>query len=281
MPSFGDIPIPSEPSEHLEIGVPDNWTVADPEHRKQLCRELERIEEALGYKGIDLERRKRLCRDLGLISEIYFGPFARTPEVRAGNVDRALAVLRRHAEALQAHLWWGAPRKIESFKEGLDWLKQPLDEPPPPPDDGLSELDSWAMFYIGSEILPQETHRALLDGLAELIAAVDAMKEALPEDRGGRPPNRQLRCMIKGLADYYAQHTGREVGISRDSSNGNPSGPFFRFVSTVLRVFVPDQVRSDNALYSEIKRTLKIKDWRWGLPLPLGSALKTKTPFRG
>jgi hypothetical protein len=134
------------------------------------------------------------------------------------------------------------------------------------------------MSYIGFEILPREKQRALLDGLAELIAAADALKEALPEDKGGRPPNRQLRCMIKALADYYAQHSGREAGISRDSS-GNPSGPFFRFVSTVLRVFVPDQVTSDGALYSEIRRTLEIKDWGWGLPPPLGSMLRTKTPL--
>jgi hypothetical protein len=137
------------------------------------------------------------------------------------------------------------------------------------------------MYYIGLEILSTEKHRALLDGLAELITAVDALKEALPEDKGGRPPNRQLRCMIKHLADYYAQHTGREAGISRHPGNGNPSGPFFRFVSTVLRVFVPDQVRSDDAVYSEIKRTLKIQDWGWGLPSPFGSLLRTRTPLIG
>ena len=255
-----------EPPKQPEIGAPEDW---------------ERIEEALGYKGVDPERRAKLYRHMWAISDSYFGPFARAPHVRARNVDRALAVLRGHAVALQAYLWWGAPRKIESFEQGLEELLMPPAEPPQPPDDGLSELDSWAMSYIGFEILPTEKQRALLDGLGELIAAADALKEALPEDKGGRPPNRQLRCMIKSLAEYYAQHSGREAGISRDSINGNPSGPFFRFVSTVLRVFVPDQVRSDDALYSEIKRTLKIKDWGWGLPPPLGSLLRARTPLTG
>lgn len=250
-----------EPPKQPEIGALEDW---------------EQIEEALGYKGADPERREQLCRHLRSISSIYFGPFARSPHVRAGNVDRALAVLRGHAAALQAYLWSGAPRNIESFDE----LLKPPEEPPPSPDDRLNELDSWAMSYIGFEILPPEKQRALLDGLAELIAAADALKEALPEDKGGRPPNRELRCMIKALADYYAEHRGRKAGISRDSSR-NPSGPFFRFVSTVLRVFVPDQVTSGGALYSEIRRTLKIKDWGWGLPPPLGSELRTKTPITG
>jgi hypothetical protein len=249
-----------EPPKQPEIGAPENW---------------ERIEEALGYKGVDPERRERLYRHVQTISYMYFGPFARAPSVRTRNVDRALAVLRGHATALRAHLWWGRTEKLEE-----DLLKLP-DDPPQPPDDGLSELDNWAMFYVGSEILPAEKLQALLDGLAELIAAADGLTEALPQDKGGRPPNRQLRCMIKALAEYYTQNSGRKAGISRDSSNGNPSGPFFRFVSTVLRVFVPDQVGSDDALYSEIKRTLKIKDWGWGLPPPLGSLLRTKTPLTG
>jgi hypothetical protein len=136
------------------------------------------------------------------------------------------------------------------------------------------------MFYVGSEILPSERQQALLDGLAELIAAVDAAKEALPEDRGGRPRNPQLRGMIKELAEYYAQHTSREAGLSRDPRNGKPSGPFFRFVSTVLRIYVPDQVKPDDALYSEIRRTLGVKHWRSVPAWPLRSLL-TKTPFGG
>jgi hypothetical protein len=163
MPSIVDIPIPCEPSD----GIPDNWKFADPEHRKQFCRDLEQVEEALGDKGIDPKRRERLCRHLLTISDLYFGPFARTPQVRAGNVDRALTTLRGHAAALQACLWWGAPRKAESFAD----LLKPLDEPPPPPDDGLSELDRWAMFYVGTEILPIEKQRALLDGRGRTFRA--------------------------------------------------------------------------------------------------------------
>jgi hypothetical protein len=79
-------------------------------HRNNLRsvhRKIGRIEEAFGYKGADPERRERLCRDLLLISDLYFGVDGRLPQVRARNVDRALAVLRGHAAALQAHLWWG------------------------------------------------------------------------------------------------------------------------------------------------------------------------------
>lgn len=258
MPKLGDIPrgLP----EHIEI-APEDW---------------ERIEEALGYEGADPERTKRLCQELLRISELYFGPGGRLPQVRAPNVDRALTVLRRHAAALQAHLWWGRTGKVESF-EDIDLLKPP-DEPPQPPNDGLDELGSWAMFYIGSEILPPEKQQSLLDGLAELLAAIDAAKKALPKDRGGPLQNRQLHGMIYDLARCYARHTGKKAGLSR---NPDPSGPFFRFVSTVLRVFVPDQVRSDEALHSEIRRTLKIKHWHPVPAWPLCSLLTTKTPMRG
>jgi hypothetical protein len=260
MAKLGDIS--REPPKEPEIGAPEDW---------------ERIEEALGYKSTDPERREQLCRKLLLISDLYFGPGGRMPQVRAHNVDSALAVLRGHAAALQAYLWWGRTGKVESFED----LLKPLDDRPETPDDGLGELDRWAMFYIGSEILPRESQQALLDGLAELMAAVDAAKKALPEDRGGRPRNRQLHGMIYELAQYYERHRGRKAGLSRDPRTGNPSGPFFRFVSTVLRVFVPDQVRPDETLYSEIRRTLRIKHWQAVPAWPLCSLLTTKTPMTG
>jgi hypothetical protein len=251
-----------EPPKQPEIGSPEDW---------------DRIEEAIGYKDPDPERRERLYGDLLLISQLYYGPAGRMPEVRAGNVSSALAVLRGHAAALQAYLWYGGrPGKVECFED----LPKSVDEPPDPPDDGLGDLDRWAMFYIGSEILPREKQQALLDGLAELIVAVDAATNALPEDRGGRPRNRQLHSMIYHLAKFYAQHTGRTVGLSRDATTRKPSGPFFRFASTVLRVFVPDQVKSDNALYSEIRRTLRITHWDSALTWPLCSLLETKTPLK-
>jgi hypothetical protein len=244
-----------------EIGEPEDW---------------ERIEEALGYKAADPSRRERLCRDLRRISDQYFG-VGRMPQVRARNVDRALSVLRGHTTALQAYLWWGrTPAEIKDFK---DLLKAP-DEPPQPPDDGLDDLDQWAMFYVGSEIMPPERRQALLDLLAELSAAVDAANRVLPVDKGGRPRNRELHSLIYELSRYYERHTGKKPGLPR-GPDGKPSGPFFRFVETVLRVLVPDQVRSDDALYSQIKRTLKIKHWQQVPAWPLCSLIRTKTPIQG
>src|SRR5438477_6262210 len=112
----------------------------------------EQIEDALGYRGADPKRRAQLCGDLRLISNIYFGVDSQLPQVRARNVDRALAALRGHAAALQAHLWWGRTSKAESFED----LLKPPEDPPEPPDGRLLDLDRSAMFYIGSEILPAE-----------------------------------------------------------------------------------------------------------------------------
>jgi hypothetical protein len=96
MPSILDY-VP-EPPKQPDIGAPEDW---------------ERIEEALGYKGADPERRERLYRGLLIISHLYFGPAGQMPEVRAGNVSSALAVLRGHAGALQAYLWYGGrPGKV-------------------------------------------------------------------------------------------------------------------------------------------------------------------------
>lgn len=96
-----------------------------------------------------------------------------------------------------------------------------------------------------------------------MIDAIDAMAKALPNDKGGRPSNWRVRGMIYELARYYAAHTGKKPGLSRHSGTGQPSGPFFRFVSTTLQIFVPDQAREDEALYSEIRRILKIKSWQF------------------
>ncbi len=111
-----------------------------------------------------------------------------------------------------------------------------------------------------------EKVRAYLDdedldwwSVGTLDAIISGIDDIAPdEDKGGRPANLRLQGAVHGLGGLYRRLTDREPALSRDVHN-KPGGPFFVFVSECLRVFEPElALKSDEALASAIRRTLKM-----------------------
>jgi hypothetical protein len=215
-----------EPGEP-DVGSREDWEI---------------IEEALGFKDIDPRRRRLLCGRLQTIVSLYYrwGPPAQVEKVRPAHVKSALGVLRNHATRLRCYL--GAePRE-------------------PWPTDELGELEGWALgvFLRDHYLMMSERNRsALTNRLAELIGLIDNALQSLAKDKGGRPRDFKLHAVIYHLADLYREHTGRAPGISWNEYEQQHHGPFLRLVKTVLKVYVPHQVKDDNALAGDIRRVLK------------------------
>jgi hypothetical protein len=180
-----EIPEP-EPCEP-DLGTPEDW---------------KRIEEELEFEGFDPRRREHLWRD---IAEIFNACLADermgVPDVRPANYRHALQTLRRHAVRLfvdlspSGDLIGSGDGTIEGVLQHL-----PVCDPEDAPPDGLNELDQGAMVFLSLDILPSDKHRALLEGLAELIAAVDQRSKALL----GVPPLHCLHATVGVLMRVFA-----------------------------------------------------------------------------
>lgn len=219
-----------EPDEP-DVGTAEDWRL---------------IEEALGFKDFDPRRRERLWWDLSMIFRQYPHAEDAPPEVRSSNYRHALDALRRHAVRLFADLSPSGylfpppdgPRIRQS--RGIEIC----DPETLPAEEGVSDLDLWALAYLSGKILSGDKQQVLLAGLAELIAEVDKKKRALPEDKGGRGRDYRLQGLIYELAQLYRELSGRKPGLSRypptHPKRGQPTGPFFRFIKLCLHTFSPE-----------------------------------------
>lgn len=241
-------PLTREPYEP-EVGSPEDW---------------DRIEKALGFSDFDPRRRERLARDIGLIFSIYLRN-DEIPDVRPANTRRALAALKRHALRLFVDLSPGGYLGRDSFLREQQPFVDPEDAPK---DRELSELDEGAMVELALVILPRERKTELLEGIAELITAVDEAAQTVANDKGGRGRDWRIQGLIKGLARLYAEVSPRKPGISRTPTRGEPGGPFFRFVKACIQTYAPHRTKkTDEALAKAIQRVLKIKKWKTILAL--------------
>jgi hypothetical protein len=225
-----------------DVGSPEDWDI---------------IEAALGFKDFDPQRRKALCRRLQATVKLYYPRLGkRLHELRPGHFKSALGVLRNHATRLRCYL---------DAELGERW-----------PTDELGELEDLALgvFFCDHYLtVPKRKRSQLTDRLTELIGLIDNELQSLSVDKGGRPRNEPLQLLICHLADFYRQSTGKWPGISWNVYDQQSGGPFLRFVSRVLKVFAPDQVKDDNALGADIKRVLK---WWRKTPLGMDKTLTSK-----
>jgi hypothetical protein len=234
-------PLSRDPREP-DVGSPEDWS---------------RIESALGFSDFDPRRRERLSRDIGLIFHLYLRNDD-IPEVRPANTRRALAALKRHALRLFVDLSPGGYLGRDSFLR-----EQPFVDPEDAPKDkGMRELDEGAMVDLALVILPRARRKELLEGIAELITAVDQAAKTVPKDKGGPGTDWRMQGLIKELAWLYAEESERKPGISRTPLRAEPGGPFFRFIKACLQTYAPDRVKGDEALAKAIQRVLKIKKWQ-------------------
>jgi hypothetical protein len=198
------------------------------------------IEAALGFKDIRPLARSALRNRLRVMVELYHAAWrtVQLHEVRSAHYKPGLRILRHHAASLRAYLAF-----------------QPQ-EPPPP----LTELESFALGlfladYVG--MVPRRRRKALVNSLNELIGLIDHASRSLPADKGGRPRDTRLQAIIYHLADLYREHRGRGPGISWNDYEQQYRGPFLRLVKGVLKVFIPELRKDDNALAGDIRRVLK------------------------
>jgi len=221
------LPMEREPYEP-DVGSPEDWA---------------RIEKALRFDDFDPRRREDLWRWIDLIFHLYFWR-EDIPDVRPANMRRALTALKRHAIRLFLDL-------SPSGRLGRDSIfrEQPIVDPDEAPKDReLDELDEWAMLSASLVILPDAKRKQLLEGIAELITAVDHAAQIIPADKGGRGRDWRLQGFIRELARMYTELASQTPGISRTPLDAEPGGPFFRFVKTCLQMYAPDRMKDDEAL---------------------------------
>lgn len=232
--------LPNREPREPEIGSSENW---------------ERIEEALRSTGRDPPPRDKLWRELRLIWTLYLGSGDILPDIRPSDIRTALSALKCDAARLffdlepSGELTKATGETFEGILEDRTVFR--LDDPPT-----IKPEVRRSPFYLSHYIVPSRS--ALLETLAELIAAIDKATEALPADKGGRQEDWRLQGTIRELARLYEQHTCRKPGISRHPTTEKPSGPFLSLIRAFLDIFSPQRSngQSDEALAKSIQRTL-------------------------
>jgi hypothetical protein len=75
---------------------------------------------------------------------------------------------------------------------------------------------------------------ALIDQAYALQQAAQLELEKRPKEKVGRPPELDRNALVERLICVYDQYSGRPVGLSRNKKDHKPSGPCYRFISTIL-----------------------------------------------
>ena len=192
-----------------------------------------RIEASIGLENPDPSFRVRLENYvLANIDSLD----SHIPDVRPKDMTKAFKNIQKNAERLLNDLAWEE--------------QDPEDQSP----------DAWAhMLAVFDLVLPSKRN-ALIKSLKQLISKAGKRIKAIPPDRGGRLPNTTLIGLIDSLAHLYFNTTGEiPTTIYNEHRGDEPyTGPFFRFVATVISVFSPELYYSNQGLGGTIKRTLEI-----------------------
>jgi len=127
------------------------------------------------------------------------------------------------SEALSDHYWMSTRRpKVKQALTKLARLLQTFTVK-------LSTLDDLRPETIINQV------EALIDQARDLQKAAQLELEKRPKERGGRPRQLDRDALVERLICVYAQFSGKPVRLSRNSDN-RPSGPCYRFISTILKL---------------------------------------------
>ena len=109
-----------------------------------------------------------------------------------------------------------------------------------------------AVDFLGaSDVLVQDLH--------ELVEQANETLDVMPPDKGGRPADVELQMLIRTLAIFYKDETGKKPSVTWDEPREQRySGAFFDFVEACCRAFAPRYaIKTNQALGKATQRALK------------------------
>ena len=194
-------------------------------------KDWEIVEAVLGLTDADDGQRRKGREWIGRHFWLHDINHRTDVRYRSSNMKRALEELRKHTLPLLAYL---SPGKEV-------------------PKNRLKYLDVAAMndFVIGA--VDRKKRKAILNGLSELLTAIEETTRSLAEDRGGELPDLHFCMLINGLGNVYRFYTHRQPGVSNTHDKGQPRGPFFVFIKSCVTLFAPSALPLDRALAKAIQ----------------------------
>jgi len=148
-------------------------------------------------------------------------------------------------------------KAVRQLKTDAEHLLRDLTYPTYIGDDQSEQAQAlaygYAMDFLGaSDVLVQHLH--------ELVEQANETLDAMPPDKGGRPPDVELQMLIHTLAIFYKDETGKKPSVFWDhhGEHARYSGAFFDFVEACCRAFAPRYATKTNqALGKATQRALK------------------------
>ena len=147
-------------------------------------------------------------------------------------------------------------KAVRQLKTDAEHLLRDLTYPTYNGDDQSEQAQALAYgdavdFLGASGVLVQHLH--------ELVEQANETLDVMPPDKGGRPPDVELQMLIRTLAIFYKDETGKKPSVTWDEPREQRySGAFFDFVEACCRAFAPRHATKTNqALGKAIQRALK------------------------
>ncbi len=203
---------------------------ADEPPRIGTDEDYRRIETAAGIETPNHRFRHRLDR---CIERWVYDSEPDYSNVRQATFLKAVRQLKTHAEHLLRDLTY--PTYI-----GDDQSEQ-----------ARALAYGFALDFLGaSDVLVQHLH--------ELVEQANETLDVMPPDKGGRPPDVAFEMLLRTLANFYKDETGKKPTVTWDEHNNRYSGTFLKFLQACCRAFAPKYAAKTNqALGKATQRALK------------------------
>ncbi len=146
-------------------------------------------------------------------------------------------------------------KAVRQLKTDAEHLLRDLTYPTYIGDDQSEQAQAlaygYAMDFLGArDVLVQHLH--------ELVEQANETLDVMPPDKGGRPPDVEFEMLIRTLAIFYKDETGKKPSVTWDAYGERYSGAFFDFIAVCIRTFAPRYAaKTNHALGKAIQRALK------------------------
>ncbi len=148
-------------------------------------------------------------------------------------------------------------KAVRQLKTHAEHLLRDLTYPTYNGDDQSEQAQARAYgdavdFLGASDVLVQHLH--------ELVEQANETLDAMPPDKGGRPPDVAFEMLIRTLANFYMKETKKKPSVTwgHHGERERYSGAFFDLVEACCRAFAPRYATKTNqALGKATQRALK------------------------